>query len=776
MGVLAMLGPCLAVSLAAPGPAVAQEAAYHRAEQFLTWNTLPLISHDLVIPHWMKGDRFWFRDNGPEGAEYLVVDPQHNTQRPLFENGRLAEAMSLANDTVYDPHALPFGGFDLTDDERVIQFRADARLFRCDIEAYTCMADDTAGLRSPLDFPSPDGKWVVFTRDHNLYVKPTSGGDSVALTHDGVEDHTYGASQGLSLSPLRPVGQWSPDSRYFAVRRLDQRDVPRMPLYSSTRERPVLYTYPYPLPGDSVIPRYDVYVADVVAHRTVKVDVPSTPYPMNGISPMAPDGTTWWAVKWTEDGDALFVTTVTRANKKVTLWDVDPETGSAHPVVRDSSRTYVEVNEDVHRPPNWDVVNGGDDVIWWSERDGWGHLYRYDRDGGTASRVTGGGWTVGDLMYVDGTTRQVFFTARGRQPGVDPYFAPLYVENFDGSDLRLLTPEEAQHVIHFAPDGRYFTDTYSRVDQPQVTVLRDREGRIVRTVARADISRLSALGWKPPEPFHVKARDGIHDVYGVLFKPSNFDPRKKYPVIDHIYGGPQTITAPKWFFPTREPVLNYATIGQPPALAELGFVVVEIDAMGTNLRSKAWHDTWYGNLGDAGLPDHVHGLKQLAASRPWMDLTRLGVYGFSGGGFATVDAMLSYPDFYKVGVAASGNQDNRTYSSPWAERYQGLLQMDTVHHTDSYENQKNYLRASRLRGKLLLVTGDMDDNVHPANTIRLVNALVGANKSFDLLIMPDRGHGYSQEPYFIRRVWDFFVRQLLGEEPPYDYRIEQRPR
>jgi dipeptidyl aminopeptidase/acylaminoacyl peptidase len=319
-----------------------------------------------------------------------------------------------------------------------------------------------------------------------------------------------------------------------------------------------------------------------------------------------------------------------------------------------------------------------------------------------------------------------------------------------------------------------FLDTYSRVDLPPITVLRSSDGRVVKELERADVSALKAIGWRPGEVFRAKARDGITDITGVIWKPSNFDSTKSYPVIDHIYPGPLISPVSDRFYPTRES-FSYSAFGQVQALAELGFIVVEINALGNTPRNKSLYTAWYGNMGDNGIPDHVTVINQLGARFRWMDLSRVGIYGHSGGGFASTDAMLRYPDFFKVAVSTSGNHDNRSYYHGWGERLQGLLVKDTLRGTDNFAPAANKGIAANLKGKLFLIHGDLDDNVHPANTIALVDALVKANKKFDLLILPDATHDLTNHPYVIRRTWDYFVENLMGARPPADYAIAPPP-
>ena len=412
---------------------------------------------------------------------------------------------------------------------------------------------------------------------------------------------------------------------------------------------------------------------------------------------------------------------------------------------------------------NWRVLPATNEVIWFSERDDWGQLYLYDlTTGQLKSKITSGEGNVAQLRRVDETSRTIWFVGNGKERGRDPYFRQFYKIRIDGTGLTLLTPEDADHEIALAPSGQYFVDTYSKPDTPPVTVLRDLDGKTIVTLETADVSRLRATGWKPPMPITVKARDGKTDLYGLLYLPTNLDRGKKYPIVNHIYPGPQTgSVGGRGFSPAR---------GDAQALAELGFVVVEIDGMGTPWRSKSFHDAYYGKMGDNTLPDQVAGMKELAQHYPWIDINRAGIYGHSGGGFAAADAMFRYPDFFKVGISEAGNHDQREYEDDWGERYQGLLAR-TPDASDSYAPEANQLLAKNLKGKLLLAHGTMDDNVPPYNTLLVVNELIKANKDFDLILLPNRTHGFGNEAYMVRRRWDYFVKYLLGAEPPREYEI-----
>jgi dipeptidyl aminopeptidase/acylaminoacyl peptidase len=755
----------LAATLAASCLTIASAAAqvdYSRAERLLSWNTSRLVSGDSVRPQWYPdGNRFWYRNKTATGAEFVAIDPIRNLRGLVFDNGRLAAAMSVARDTAYDPNRLPFASFKFTNDgqnEREIEFDANKKRFVCDVSAYRCQVSDT--LPSELPFLlSPDKKTEAFIHQHNVWVRPRGGKDSTQLTTDGVEYWGYGLTmprpnEVVKPQPRRPTMRWSPDSKRLVVWRQDERRVEHMHYLSMTSQRPKHYSQPYALPGDSAVPVPTLQLIEVAtkANREVRL----TPQPVQlTVTGSARDSA------WSEASDKVYVTALSRGSKRASLTAIEVATGSQTVLAVDSQRTFVEMSPPVE-PASWYVTKEGQDVFWWSERDGWAHFYRYGPDGRLKNRLTEGPWFSSAIQYVDEVAKQVYFTARGREPGQFWYYARLYRVGYDGNGLTLLTPEDAHHEIEFSPTGKYLVDTYSRIETPSVTVLRSAlDGKVVRKLEEADVSRLKEVGWRPGQVFSVKARDGVTDLYGVIYLPPNLDSTKKYPVIDNIYPGPQIGSVGGWSFKSG---------GEPFALAQLGFVVVQLDHLGTPLRSKAFHDNYYANFIDNGLPDHVAGIKQLGSRYPFMDLDRVGIFGHSGGGFASTDAMFRFPDFFKVAVSSSGNHDNRSYNIYWAEKYQGLMSRDTTRKTDNFEASANGTYAKNLKGKLFLMTGDMDDNVHPAMTIQVADALIKANKSFDFLVLPNRAHGLN-EPYVIRRRWDYFVQHLLGAVPPENYEI-----
>jgi len=472
-------------------------------------------------------------------------------------------------------------------------------------------------------------------------------------------------------------------------------------------------------------------------------------------------GSEWTDVEWYPDASHIAFVSTSRDHKSAKLRVADVATGAIRDVFEETVATQYESG---NGNANWHVLPASNEVIWFSERDDWGQLYLYDlATGKLKSQVTTGAGNVTQLLRVDEATRTLWFDCVGKVPGRDPYFRALCKVGMDGRGFAVLTPENGDHEVTLSPSGKHFVDTYSQPNVAPVSVLRDENGRLVATLEKADISRLTASGWKAPTPITVKARDGVTDLYGLMYTPSLLDSSGKYPIINHVYPGPQTgSVGGRTFSPAR---------GDNQALAELGFVVVEIDGMGTPWRSKSFHDAYFARMGDNTLPDQVAGMKELASRYRFIDMDKAGIWGHSGGGFAAADAMFRYPDFFKVGIAESGNHDNRVYEDDWGERYQGLLVRQGA--TDNYAAEANQSLAKNLKGKLLLAHGTVDDNVPPDNTTLVVDALIKANKDFDLLMLPNQAHGYgTMSSYMMRRRWDYFVKNLMGAEPPKEYEIK----
>ncbi len=747
-------------------PAAAQPITvddYARAESFLRENTAPLVFGASVRPTWLDGDRFWYRNDTPDGAEFVLVDPAAGTRTRAFDHTRLAHALSAALDTTYDAGHLPFSSFEFSDDG--IAFDVGARHLTCSLREDRCTAVPRSRTRSDGNsILSPDGKWAAFIRDHNLWVRDVATGDERPLTTDGIPDYGYATNNAGWTKGDGPVLLWSPDSRKIATFQHDARGVGEMYLVSTKVGHPDLEAWKYPLPGDSLIFRISRVVIELDGPRVVRLQMPPDPHRSTITDHIAGRDGTFLDVEWSPDARQLAFVSSSRDHKRATLRIADAETGAVRDVLEEVAETYFESGV---RMVNWHVLFERNEVLWFSERDDWGHLYLYDLTTGQLKhRVTEGPWAVLQVLRVDREPGVVYFTAGGREPG-DPYFQYFYRVNLDGTGLKLLTPEAANHAVTPAPSGAYFIDSYSTPVTPPVTVLRDTDGRVVVELEQADISRLVAAGWQPPIPFTVKARDGHTDLYGLMYRPTRFDPSRSYPILNYLYPGPQSGSVGSRSFA--------ASRSDKQAVAELGFVVVEVDAMGTPGRSKSFHDAYYGNMGDNGLPDQITAIRQLAARHPWMDLDRVGIWGHSGGGFASTDAILRYPDFYKVAVSGAGNHDNRTYEDDWGEKWQGML-VTYPDGTTNYDNQANQLLAQNLKGKLLIAHGTMDSNVPPNNTLMLVDALIKANKDFDFLMIPNGGHGFgSGRTYWMRRRWDYFVRNLLGAEPPKEYEFGKRP-
>jgi dipeptidyl-peptidase 4 len=702
---------------------VVTTADYARAEKFLRENVVPLVTGMGTQPRWLTGDRFGYRITMRGQSQFILVDPSKGTRIPC----------SPATDRcggVLDPSevsrllTLPFqvGG------------RPESR--------------------------SPDGKRAAFIRDHNLWVRDIATGRETQLTSDGQKDFGYATDNAGWVKSDRPVLVWSPDSRKIATFQQDDRPVGEMYLVTTKVGHPELQQWKYPLPGDSAISMIHRVVIDVDTPRVIRFQMPPDAHRSTLCDHVICRGTEWADVEWYPDGSHIAFVSTSRDHKHEVFRVADAATGSIRDVFREDVATQFESGNGT---VNWRVLPASNEVIWFSERDDWGQLYLYDlATGQLKSKITSGEGNVAQLQRVDEKSRTLWFVGNAKERGRDPYFRHFYKIGMDGKGLALLTPEDADHEISLAPSGKYFVDTYSKPDVPPVTVLRDLNGKSVVSLETADISGLLASGWKPPVPITVKARDGKTDLYGLMYVPTNLDRNKKYPIVNHIYPGPQTgSVGGRSFSPAR---------GDAQSLAELGFVVVEIDGMGTPWRSKSFHDAYYGHMGDNTLPDQVAGMKELARRYPWIDINRAGIYGHSGGGFAAADAMFRYPDFFKVGISEAGNHDQREYEDDWGERYQGLLAR-TSDGSDNYAPEANQGLAKNLKGKLLLAHGTMDDNVPPYNTLLVVNELIKANKDFDLILLPNRAHGFGNEPYMVRRRWDYFVKNLLGAEPPKEYQI-----
>ncbi|MGQ0714667.1 MAG: DPP IV N-terminal domain-containing protein [Gemmatimonadaceae bacterium] len=734
-------------------------ADYTRAERYLSRNTTPRVTGGAVRATWLPDGRFWYRNAVEGGHEFVIVDPTRRTRTSAFDARRLATALSTVADTSFDPLQLPLTQLEMSAAEKNIAFDIGSRRYRCDLQAYRCASEQTSLPAVPRNMhPSPDGKRAAFIRDWNLWMRDLASGQEKQLTTDGVRDFGYATDNAGWIRSDRAILLWSPDSRRIATFQQDDRNVGEMYLVSTTVGHPRLDAWKYPLPGDSVVAMIHRVIIDVDAGRVVRLQMPPDYHRSTTCDHIACDGPLLADARWSPDGSRLAFVSSSRDHKHAQLRVADAATGAVRDVLEERVATYYESGSDGE---NWSVLWSTNEVLWFSERDNWGHLYLHDLStGALKSRVTSGEGNVAQVLRVDERSRTLWFVGVGRERGRDPYFRHVYRAGLDGRTVRLLTPENADHSVTLSPSGSHFVDSWSRPDVPPRSALRDMNGRVVLQLETTDISRLVATGWTPPIPFTVKARDGTTDLYGLMYRPASFDSTRSYPIIVHHYPGPQGgSVGSRSFSPSR---------GDTRAIAELGFVVIQLDGMGLPGRSKSFHDAFYGNMGDNGLPDQITGVRQLAQRHRWIDLDRVGIYGHSGGGYSAADAILRYPEFFTVAVSQAGNHDNRNYEDDWAEKWQGLL-VRNPDGTTNYDNQANQLLAKNLRGKLLIAYGTMDDNVPPYNSLVLINELIRHNKDFDVIPFPNRRHGFGNEPYMTRRRWDYFVEHLLGAEPPREF-------
>ena len=759
-----LLAACIVLSASAYSQQRTVTAAdYSRAEKFLGYNTTPLMSGVTGRVTWLPEDRFWYRNTTASGTEFVLMDAAGGSKRPVFNHAKMAAALSEAAGRKYDAGHLPFTDFELAQDGQAITFNVGLRRWTCGLDPAGRCAQ-AVPPPSRTEVTSPDGKYVAFVRDFNLWVREVASRKETQLTTDGIKDFSYATDNAGWVRSERPILVWSPDSKKIATFQQDQRGVGEMYLVDTKVGHPTLQAWKYPLPGDSVVATIQPVIIDVAGPHVTRLDVAPLEHRSTLCDHVICRGSEWADVQWGPDATHLAFVATSRDHKREELRVADASTGKVRKVLEETVPTFFESG---NGRVNWKYLPASNEVIWFSERDDWGGLYLYDLDSGKLKNtIVKGPGNVTQILRVDEKNRKLYFLGVGREAGRDPYFSQFYSAGFDGGPVTSLTPENANHDVTLAPSGRFFVDSFSKPDSPALVVLRDAAGKMTATVEKSDVSRLTAAGWKPPISFTVKARDGVTDLYGLLYRPTNFDASQKYPIVNHIYPGPQTgSVGGRSFTPAR---------GDAQALAELGFIVVELDGMGTPWRSKKFHEAYFGDLGDNTLPDQVAGMKQLAQQYPWIDIERAGIYGHSGGGYAAAGAMFHYPDFFKVGISEAGNHDNRVYEDDWAEKWMGLL-VAKPGGSSNYDAQANQNFAKNLKGHLLLAHGTMDTNVPPYNTLLVVNELIKANKDFDLLMLPNRGHGFGNEPYMIRRRWDYFVRYLLGAEPPQGYELHPPP-
>ena len=760
-----MLGALLLAG-AATGTATAQvtSADYQRAAGMLGDRTLPLLDGWRGDPNWLADGSLVYGVMSGGKTTYLRLDPATGRSTPAFDLQALAAAVGKANSKA-KPVAtdkLSLADVGSEDGGLRIRVRGDDHAYRCDDKGCAALVKPKSGDEPGV--ASPDGTREAFIRDWNLWLRDTATGKETRLTSDGQPDYGYATDNAGWKHTGDAVLVWSPDGRKIATFQQDQRKTSTMTLVGTNVGVPKVQQWKYPFVGDKDVTMIERVIIDRsgAAPRTIRLRMPPDQHRSTCADDLlCSDG--WEDVQWAPDGKTLAFVSTDRGHKSATLRVADAQTGAVRDVYTETVATQYQ-SAPALDSVNWRYLPESNEFIWFSQKSDWGHLYLHDLASGKLKRqLTSGDWNVTRIAHIDPATRTLWFSGVGREAGRDPYFVHYYKVGIDGGDVQLLTPEDANHAITPSDDGRYFVDVASTISTAPVALLRDADGRQVAELARTDLSRLRAAGWVAPEAFTVKARDGKTDLYGQMFKPSNFDPAKKYPIVTYIYPGPQVGSVRSRSFQPAH--------GDHQALAELGFIVIAVDGMGTPLRSKSFQDAWYGDMADNTLPDQIAALKQLAARHPWIDATRAGIWGHSGGGNATAGAMFRYPDVYKVGIAESGNHDNLSYEDDWGERYHGLL-ADKGDGRTNYSGQDNAAYAKNLKGKLFLLHGLMDDNVPPQSTLLVVDALMKANKDFDLLLLPNARHGYGVDGYYVmRRRWDYFVRNLLGVEPPKEFEL-----
>ena len=778
-----------------------QKANYELAARFSPKKLEKMIFSTAVDPHWMKtGNKFWYTYETPSGKKWYIVDPVKLTKTPMFDNDKLAAAITRIVKDPFDGKHMSLDNLKFVKEEQWISFEVkstaeetkkdttkkatptkEKKTFYFEYNIASDSLVELTDFKKPKAKPSwanqsPDKKWVVYAKNFNLYRMDSANlrkaianeDDSTIveekLTEDGIENYGYGESYGetnvekLANRKKRKsvFVMWSPDAKYFTIVRTDSRNVKDLWVINSIAEpRPTLETYKYHMPGEKEAPQRELMVFEMASKKMTKIN--TALFKDQEISVWAANtdkrnrDDEFRPMIWLGDNTRFYFSRTSRDLKKIDICALDLASQSVSVLVEERLNTYVEI-----RKPYF--FNNGKEFIHWSERDGWAHLYHYDVTGKLKSQLTAGPWHVEDIESVDEKTRTVYFTANGKEQDEDPYYLHLYKAGLDGSGVKLLNAGDFDHAVSLDESKRFFVDNYSRVNTTPVSALYDANGKKIMDLEKADLSSLIQAGYKFPQPFTAKADDGITDLYGVIYKPFDFDSTKKYPIIAYVYPGPQTESVNKAFGRSMDRI---------DRLAQFGFVVVTLGNRGGHpSRSKWYHNYGYGNLRDYGLADKKAVIEQLSQRYSYLDINRVGIHGHSGGGFMSTAAMLVYPDFFKVAVSSAGNHENNIYNRWWSEKHHGVREQisDKGDTSFLYAIEKNSELAKNLKGHLMLSHGDIDNNVHPANTMRMANALIKANKRFDLVLLPGQRHGYGDmTEYFFWLMGDYFSKWLLGD-------------
>ncbi len=800
------------------------KANYQLAERFSPEKMKNLVFSTSVTPNWLKvGDRFWYSYKTSEGSNFYLVDLDKKTKKPLFDNHEMARMLTLITKDPYDWQHLPEIKPKFKKNDAVFQFdvtstqdeekkddgkKADKKeteklakpkkkIFHLEYNLATAQLTEIKDWKEEKEDPrwasiSPDGQTVIFARDYNLfwmdaenYLKAKNEEkdkkDSTIVEHqlttDGEQFYAYGGGYTANFNDSEKKRKeesekrrgariyWSPDSKKFALGRTDSRAVKELWVINSVAEpRPSLETYKYQMPGEKEAPQDELWVFDMTKKEGKKYDIERFTDQSIGIHSATYTNKErledYVPSKWlSKSSNEVYFSRISRDLHQNDFCVLNTESGEVKVLIEERLNTYVET-----KPIQ--LVNNGEEMIWWSERDGWAHLYLFDGNGKLKNQITSGAWHTESIVKVDEKNRVIYFVANGREKDEDPYYQHLYRVNFDGRELQLLNKGNFTSTglsgfrgsSAMSDTYKYFVNNYSRVNTTPKSEVRDNFGRLVLELETADLSNLFAAGYNFPEIFKAKAADGITDIYGVMYKPFDFDPNIKYPLIEYVYPGPQTEAVNTAFS---------ARMDRTDRMAQLGFIVITLGNRGGHpARSKWYHNYGYGNLRDYGLADKKYVAEQLAVKHDFIDINKVGITGHSGGGFMSTAALCQYPDFFKVAVSSSGNHENNIYNRWWSEKHHGVKELIEKENESKfiYEIEKNSQLAKNLKGKLLLTTGDIDNNVHPGNTIRMANALIKANKRFDFFNFPGQRHGYGdQTEYFFWLKADYFCQHLIGD-------------
>ena len=743
-------------------------AEYEDAAKHMDRSLYGLVYNQVSGGAFVNNNNLLYTTKTKEGKKFILVNTKTQTKETAFNHEKLAKMLSKGLDKEINANALPISNVSFSDDLNTLQFIALNQKYVYKIKEHTLVQHPSERKSADRnEHISPNGKLAAYIEHYNLWIRDLDTDKSMQLTFDGKQDYGYATNNAGWIKSDGAVLKWSPNSDKIATFQQDARGVGMMYLTSSNVGHPRLEAWKHPLPGDAEI----FTIERVIIHlgnqpKTMRLKMEKDFQRGTTTDHIAGRNNELLDAQWNKKGTKFAFVSSSRDHKIAHLQIADAKTGTVTSIHKEEVSTYYESGVNAE---NWKVLFDSNEFIWYSEKTDWGHLYLYDlKTKALKNKITSGKFIVKQIKSVDEENRQIYFLAGGKEVG-NPYHNYYYKINFNGTNFTNLTPSKGTHTVTISDDYSLLVDTYSTTTEPPITILRNGFGEKIMDLETADISELKEKNWQAPIEFSVKARDEKTDLFGIMCLPSHYNANKKYPVLNYIYPGPQSGSIGNYGF---RPVWR-----DFQAVAELGFVVVAVDAMGTPMRSKSFHDAYYGNMGDNGLPDNITAIKQLAQKYKGMDLEKIGIWGHSGGGFASTRAVFTYPEFYDVAVSGAGNHDNRNYEADWGEKWQGLLIEGNIEGktdgTTNYDNQANQLIAKDLKGKLLITHGSMDNNVPPSNTMLVVEALIKANKDFDMILYPNKRHGYGDMTnYMTRKRWDYFVTHLLNAKPAKGFQLK----